>query len=83
MSKLTEVTDLLARIAENLHKQVPLGDYEDSCDYHISELNRSLNLNEGPKLRVLDTALSLMCFKAPEVSSLFFTLVIVVVLFFC
>lgn len=67
MSKLTEVTDLLARIAENLHNQVPLGDYEDSCDYRISELNRSLNLNEGLKLRVLDTALSLMCFKAPEV----------------
>ncbi|KAL6331164.1 hypothetical protein AAG906_009592 [Vitis piasezkii] len=72
MSRLPEITDLFARLASNLKTLYPTDKNEDclegASDPSISELNRSLNLDdEGSSVRVLDAALSLMCFKAPQV----------------
>ncbi|KAK6147717.1 hypothetical protein DH2020_018629 [Rehmannia glutinosa] len=39
----------------------------NEVDLSISNLSRSLNLSEAPRARILDTALSLMCFTAPQV----------------
>ncbi|RVX05532.1 hypothetical protein CK203_013674 [Vitis vinifera] len=74
MSRLPEITDLFARLASNLKTLYPTDKNEDcfegASDPSISELNRSLNLDdEGSSVRVLDAALSLMCFKAPQASS--------------
>lgn len=76
MSTLPEITDLFARLASNLKSLDPTAKNEDFVagvsDHSISELNRSLNPDdEGSCVRVLDAALSLMCFKAPQVSSLY------------
>ncbi|CBI27911.3 unnamed protein product, partial [Vitis vinifera] len=73
MSRLPEITDLFARLASNLKTLYPTDKNEDclegASDPSISELNRSLNLDdEGSSVRVLDAALSLMCFKAPQAS---------------
>ncbi|KAA8523244.1 hypothetical protein F0562_009667 [Nyssa sinensis] len=68
MNRLSEITDLFARLASNLQTLDPKGGNEDqACDLSIAKLNQSLNLNENSRVRVLDTALSLMCFKAPQV----------------
>ena len=44
---------------------------EEVINVSISKLNQSLNLNENPnsRVRILDTVLSLMCFKEPQVNS--------------
>ncbi|GLT47819.1 hypothetical protein SLA2020_214810 [Shorea laevis] len=70
MAAPPSITDLFAGLA--LHLQSPLDQEEDKVlNISISNLNQSLNLNANPnpnsEFRVLDTALSLMCFKAPQV----------------
>ncbi|KAB2619711.1 hypothetical protein D8674_015580 [Pyrus ussuriensis x Pyrus communis] len=76
MTTLTEITDLFARLA--VHLKIPNDtsfppraskeDLDDAAlDLSISELNQSLNPNGDSRVRVLDTVLSLMCFKAPKV----------------
>lgn len=78
MTTLAEITDLFARLASRLKS---LNDtsfsphtakeelYEAALDVSISKLNQPLNPNGNARVRVLDTVLSLMCFKAPQVSS--------------
>ncbi|KHG11298.1 hypothetical protein F383_09873 [Gossypium arboreum] len=70
MATTPSITDLFAQLA--LHLQLPINareNEEETLNLSISKLNQSLNLNENPnsELRVLDTALSLMCFKSPQV----------------
>ncbi|GFY98449.1 hypothetical protein Acr_12g0009900 [Actinidia rufa] len=69
MSRLPEITDLFARLASNLETLNPTATNEDqeAIDLSISHLNQSLNLEDSSRVRVLDTALSLMCFRAPQV----------------
>ncbi|XP_038699386.1 uncharacterized protein LOC119996719 [Tripterygium wilfordii] len=73
MATLHEVTDLFSKLALHLQtlNHASLIDEQrqddDSLDYAISKLNQSLNIDEDSRVTVLDTALSLMCFKAPEV----------------
>lgn len=78
MTTSTEITDLFARLA--VHLKIPNDtsfpprtskeDLDDAAlDLSISELNQSLNPNGDSRVRVLDTVLSLMCFKAPKVRS--------------
>ncbi|XP_076936362.1 uncharacterized protein LOC143603464 [Bidens hawaiensis] len=59
MSKSPEITAVFTRLA--------YGAEDQSNDVLIESLNQLLNLNEVPRVRVLDTALSLMCFTAPQV----------------
>lgn len=72
-TNLIEITDLFAQLALNLKILDPTANNEDreeaGIDLSISNLNRSFNLDEtsSSRVRVLDTALSLMCFKAPQV----------------
>ncbi|KAG8376143.1 hypothetical protein BUALT_Bualt09G0032600 [Buddleja alternifolia] len=66
MSRYPEISSLFASLASNLRTLDPTAG--DEVDLSISNLNRSLNLSEAPRrVRVLDTALSLMCFTAPQV----------------
>ncbi|KAK6944823.1 hypothetical protein RJ641_025925 [Dillenia turbinata] len=67
MSNLQEITDLFARLALNLEIQERDEEEERACDLAVSKLNDSLNLHETSRVRVLDTVLSLLCFKAPQV----------------
>ncbi|XP_010242210.1 PREDICTED: uncharacterized protein LOC104586620 isoform X2 [Nelumbo nucifera] len=67
MNRLPEITDILTKLALHLQSELPSPGDEEVCDPAISSLNQSLNLNEVSRVRVLDTALSLMCFKAPKV----------------
>ncbi|KAF3439602.1 hypothetical protein FNV43_RR17880 [Rhamnella rubrinervis] len=72
MTILPEITDLFVRLASHLNDTSSshrngVQEGEEALDLSISKLNRSLNLNDNSRVRVLDTALSLMCFKAPEV----------------
>lgn len=45
------------------------GNDDPNLALSISNLNRSLNLSETPGVRVLDAALSLMCYTGPQVCS--------------
>ncbi|KAK4396923.1 hypothetical protein Sango_1528900 [Sesamum angolense] len=65
MSRFAEITSLFAALASNLQTEDPTALNE--VDLSISDLNRSLNLSEAPRVRILETALSLMCFTAPQV----------------
>ncbi|XP_007012843.2 PREDICTED: uncharacterized protein LOC18588400 isoform X1 [Theobroma cacao] len=70
MATPQSITDLFARLA--FHLQLPISEREneeEALNLAISKLNQSLNLNENhdSRVRVMDTALSLMCFKAPQV----------------
>ncbi|KAL3532613.1 hypothetical protein ACH5RR_006134 [Cinchona calisaya] len=72
--KLSDITSLFAKLASttttSLETLDPTARIEDDEDLTItiSNLNRSLNLTQTePRLRVLDTALALMCFTAPQV----------------
>lgn len=74
MTTVPELTDLFSKLASHLktlsqgHKEEE--EEEEALSLSISKLNQSLNLNnDDSRVRVLDTALSLMCFKAPQVSS--------------
>ncbi|KAM7512978.1 hypothetical protein LguiB_011853 [Lonicera macranthoides] len=67
MSRLPEIKYLFSRLATSLQTLDPTARNEDkNHDLLISNLNKSLNLGE-PRVRVLDTTLSLMCFTAPQV----------------
>ncbi|ESQ44048.1 hypothetical protein EUTSA_v10006501mg [Eutrema salsugineum] len=75
MSSPSAVADLLAALAYRLQNgnRVVEEELEQSCSslgLAISELHRSLTLDIGGEdsgIRVLDAAISLMCFKAPQV----------------
>ncbi|KAF4398639.1 hypothetical protein G4B88_013728 [Cannabis sativa] len=57
-----EITDLFERLASHLNGS-PSSCHEQALQLSIS----NFNLNPRSRVRVLDTALSLMCFKAPQV----------------
>ncbi|KAI3443639.1 hypothetical protein Pfo_000304 [Paulownia fortunei] len=65
MSRFPEISSLFAALASNLQTLDPTA--RNQVDVSITNLNRSLNLSEAPRVRILDTALSLMCFTAPQV----------------
>jgi tRNA 2-selenouridine synthase SelU len=71
MTTVPEVADLFARLASHLktlNQEQEQEQQEEALDHSILMLNQSLNLNnEDSRVRVLDTALSLMCFRAPQV----------------
>ncbi|CAH2063407.1 unnamed protein product [Thlaspi arvense] len=75
MSFPSAVADLLAALAFRLQTRNRVVEEESeeassSMGLAISELNRSLTLDTGgedSRVRVLDAATSLMCFKAPQV----------------
>ncbi|KAF8036356.1 hypothetical protein BT93_C2158 [Corymbia citriodora subsp. variegata] len=82
LQEITSLFASLASRLETLNLNSAIGDEGDgedverSLDAAISKLNRSLNLrggggggegDEDPAVRFLDTALSLMCLKAPQV----------------
>ncbi|XP_012076924.1 uncharacterized protein LOC105637876 isoform X1 [Jatropha curcas] len=74
MASFPEIADLFSKLALHLGNPThssPIGNREEeysySIDISISKLNQSLNLADNAGVRVLDTALSLMCFKAPQV----------------
>ncbi|KAJ4957973.1 hypothetical protein NE237_025084 [Protea cynaroides] len=69
MSGAQEIIDLFAKLARHLQSELPSAGNEEACDSAICSLNQSLNLDDKSRVRVLDTALSLMCFKAPQVFS--------------
>ncbi|KAK9055478.1 hypothetical protein SSX86_026561 [Deinandra increscens subsp. villosa] len=69
MSTLPELTGVFARLAsriETRNSETVIDDRSD--DVLVADLNQLLNLSEVPRVRVLDTALSLMCFTAPQIS---------------
>ncbi|GAV77682.1 hypothetical protein CFOL_v3_21153 [Cephalotus follicularis] len=71
-STLPEIIDLFAGLASHLKTLNQNQNKEEeevtaALDLSISKLNQTLNLNDNSRGRVLDTALSLMCFKAPQV----------------
>ena len=69
MTTVPELTDLFAKLASHLKTLNQDHEEDEALSLSISKLNQSLNLsNEDSRVRVLDTALSLMCFKAPQVS---------------
>ncbi|KAL6554959.1 hypothetical protein OROGR_006217 [Orobanche gracilis] len=65
MSRFPEISSLFAALASNL--QAPNPTAENELDMSLANLNRSLNLSGAPRVRILDTTLSLMCFTAPQV----------------
>ncbi|CAA0829214.1 Unknown protein [Striga hermonthica] len=65
MSRIPELNSLFATFASHLQARDPTAD--DEVDLSAANLNRTLNLSEAPRVRVLDTALSLMGFTAPQV----------------
>ncbi|KAI3968421.1 hypothetical protein MKW92_053672 [Papaver armeniacum] len=71
MSRIEEITAILTEIACHLQSQQE--DFTTNLTSTISSLNQTLNLNtnEGEsRVRVLETTLSLMCFKTPQVFNL-------------
>ncbi|KAI3941908.1 hypothetical protein MKW98_009118 [Papaver atlanticum] len=71
MSRVEEITAILTEIAFHLQSQQE--DFNTNLTSTISSLNQTLNLNnnEGEsRVRVLETTLSLMCFKTPQVFNL-------------
>lgn len=76
MSSPSAVADLLAALAYRIQNKNKIFEEEleestSSMGLAISELNRSLTLDIGGEesgIQVMDAALSLMCFKAPQVS---------------
>ncbi|EEF48064.1 conserved hypothetical protein [Ricinus communis] len=70
MATLEEITDLFSKLAFHLQTLSHASSPKDSnsfIDLSISKLNQSLNIIDNTQTRVLDTALSLMCFRAPQV----------------
>ncbi|KAH6818308.1 hypothetical protein C2S51_001911 [Perilla frutescens var. frutescens] len=65
MSKFPVISSLFAALASNLRTPDPMAGSEVGVS--ISNLNRSLNPSDVPRARILDTALSLMHFTAPQV----------------
>ncbi|XP_038986342.1 uncharacterized protein LOC103709624 isoform X2 [Phoenix dactylifera] len=71
MRSLTDTILLLSKLASNLRRSNASPTINDDDDEAISSLATSLNFGDRmtPRVRVLDPALSLMCFKTPEVCS--------------
>ncbi|KAL7598152.1 hypothetical protein Lser_V15G25581 [Lactuca serriola] len=68
MSNLLELTRLFSRLASQIETgNGDTNNADQSDDVLVAALNQSLNLSEQSRVRVLDTALSLMCFTAPQV----------------
>ncbi|KAI3524728.1 hypothetical protein L1887_03391 [Cichorium endivia] len=68
MSNLLELTGLFLRLAsQNQTGNAGTSNADQSDDVLVAAVNQSLNLNEQSRVTVLDTALSLMCFTAPQV----------------
>ncbi|XP_075079656.1 uncharacterized protein LOC107813785 isoform X2 [Nicotiana tabacum] len=69
MSKASEIRSLFVALASELQSTNPTtGNEAPNLDLTITNLNRSLNLSETtPRVRVMDTALSLMCFTSSQV----------------
>lgn len=68
MSRFPEISSLFATIASNHRTLDQAARRKDqNVDISISNLNRSLNLGGTCRVRILYTALSLMCFTAPQV----------------
>ncbi|CAI9286073.1 unnamed protein product [Lactuca saligna] len=68
MSNLLELTGLFSRLASQIETgNADTNNADQSDDVLVAALNQSLNLSEQSRVRVLDTALSLMCFTAPQV----------------
>ncbi|CAH1425214.1 unnamed protein product [Lactuca virosa] len=68
MSNLLELTGLFSRLASQIETgNGDTNNADQSDDVLVAALNQSLNLSEQSRVRVLDTALSLMCFTAPQV----------------
>ncbi|PHT35265.1 hypothetical protein CQW23_27065 [Capsicum baccatum] len=69
MSKVLEITSLLVSLASQLNSINPAtGNESTNVDLTIANLNRSLNLSGTiPRIRVLDTSLSVMCFTSSQV----------------
>ncbi|CAN4084769.1 unnamed protein product [Withania somnifera] len=66
MSKVSEIRSLFVSLASELKSINP--DEASNLDITVTYLNRSLNLCETiPRVRVLDTALSVMCFTSSQV----------------
>lgn len=75
MTIVPEVNELFAKLASHISgvssfNSNGVEEDDEVLNLAISNLNRSLNPDEISGVRVLDTALSLMCFKAPQVSFL-------------
>ncbi|KAK1413858.1 hypothetical protein QVD17_29594 [Tagetes erecta] len=64
MSNSPELTELFARLASRIRSDDQSDEDDDEL---VSSLNQSLSLSQVPRVRVLETALSLMCFTAPQV----------------
>ncbi|KVH93962.1 hypothetical protein Ccrd_003978 [Cynara cardunculus var. scolymus] len=68
MSNLPELIGLFARLASQIEiENSETSNSDQPDDVLVAALNQSLNLRESSRVRVLDTALSLMCFTAPQV----------------
>ncbi|XP_055825057.1 uncharacterized protein LOC129893532 isoform X2 [Solanum dulcamara] len=69
MSKASEIRSLFVSLASEVKSINPAtGNEAPNLDLTITNLNRSLNLSETiPRVRVLDTALSVMCFTSSQV----------------
>ncbi|KAI3790069.1 hypothetical protein L2E82_02882 [Cichorium intybus] len=68
MSNLLELTGLFSRLAsQDQTENAGTSNADQSDDVLVAAVNQSLNLNEQSRVTVLDTALSLMCFTAPQV----------------
>ncbi|CAA3015772.1 Hypothetical predicted protein [Olea europaea subsp. europaea] len=68
MSSFPELSSLFATMASSLQNLDAMNGNDDpNLALSISNLNRSLNLSETPGVRVLDAALSLMCYTGPQV----------------
>ncbi|XP_043703521.1 uncharacterized protein LOC122653667 isoform X2 [Telopea speciosissima] len=66
MSGAPEISELFAKLATHLQSEIPSTGNEEVADPAICSLNQSINLDDKSRVRVLDTALSLMCFKGPQ-----------------
>ncbi|XP_031252372.1 uncharacterized protein LOC116110295 [Pistacia vera] len=71
MTTLPEIVDLFSRLTSHLQTLNQNEEEEEeeelSINLSISKLNKSLNISQNSRVRVLDVALSLMCFGAPKV----------------
>ncbi|PHU11744.1 hypothetical protein BC332_18674 [Capsicum chinense] len=69
MSKVSEIRPLLVSVASQLNSINPaIGNESTNVDLTIANLNRSVNLSGTiPRIRILDTALSVMCFTSSQV----------------
>ncbi|KAK1258362.1 hypothetical protein QJS04_geneDACA009294 [Acorus gramineus] len=62
MKGLPEITHLFTKLASDLRSSEV-----DNNDHTLVSLNETLNLDRRSEVRVLDAALSILCFKAPQV----------------